>query len=228
MKPPSSDTIVVTSHPAAWDTLAEITCETHKAFCDRWGYDYDVDRSDLMDSRQGGSPISIRGFAKFNRILHFMPMYRYVIWLDADLVVTNRDVDLCDVWLTRSTEQVILCYDWNGFNSTVQIVRSTPLTQAYYWACNNTGRDLFLYHGWHEMEALRYFSSKPPYDKLVGHESVKRLCAVLPDEYVGAGVPRPIMEPYAWRPGDFAVHLSALSLERRIELARQYSGLAAV
>lgn len=218
MKSPSSDTIIVTSHPAAWDELAAITCETHKRYCDRWGFDYDVDRSDLVDSRQGGEKISIRGFVKFNRILHFMPMYKYVLWLDADLVVTNLEYRM---FFERAP--IMACYDWNGFNSTVQLIRSTPRAQAFYWACNNTGRDLFLYHGWHEMEAMRYFSSKPPYQSMIDCISVKEVCAVLPDEYVEAGVPREIMAPYAWEPGDFAVHLSALSLPRRIDLAQKYA-----
>lgn len=241
---PNSDVICVTSAPPSWEPLLAYTAESQAAYCKARGYDYDVEVADLYDQRAfglgKGPVIGIRGFHKFNRILHFMPLYKYVVWLDADLVVTNRDFDLRrvfaeydgnwfgmgEVFPIHPPSDLILCYDWNGFNSTVQLWRSTPLTQAFAWACNNTGRDLFLYHGWHEMEALRYFSSKPPYDRLVGYESIKRLCAILPECYEPSGVPRQIMEPYAWQPGDFALHLSALSIERRTELARKYVEVA--
>lgn len=221
---PKSDLIVVTSYPPAWSELAEITCASHAAYCKARGYDYDAECADLRDRRVKptfdgyGEWVGIRGFHKFNRILHFMPMYKYVVWLDADLVVTNRESPL----LGDKTAELTACRDWNGWNTTVIGVRSTPRMQALFWAANNTGRDLFLYHPWHEMQALRYFTERPPYDKVWKTVSIKWLAAVLPELYVDAGVPRPIMEPYAWEPGDFAVHLSALPLERRIELARQF------
>ena len=135
--------------------------------------------------------------------------------------MTNPAFNIYDVFKAHPYNDVILGYDWNSFNSTVICVRSTALARAYLWACNNTGRMLFLSHGWHEMQALKYFSQFPPYSEIVGYESCKKLAAILPDEYEPVGVPRDVMEPYAWEPGDFACHLSALTLERRIALARK-------
>lgn len=226
---PSSDLICVTSFPPAWSELAAITTASHKAYCDASGYDYDAEEADLYDRRvsptfDGQGPyVGIRGFHKFNRILHFMPMYRWVLWLDADLVVTNPEKDPARLLSNGRVSPVVVGFDWNSFNSTVIMVRSQPSTQAFFWACNNTGRDMFLYHPWHEMQSMKYFAQFAPYAPgFIGYESCKKLAAVLPEMYEPAGVPRPIMEPYAWEPGDFAVHLSALSLEKRIELARQF------
>lgn len=227
---PKSDLICVTSFPPAWSELAAITTASHKAYCDARGYDYDAECADLRDRRVKptfdgyGDYISIRGFHKFNRILHFLPMYKWVVWLDADLVVTNTNLMLHIIlpMLDRWETDLIVGHDWNGWNTTVIAVRSTPKMQGLFWAANNTGRDLFLYHPWHEMSALRFFTERPPYNQRYASVSNKAMAAILPECYEPAGVPRPIMEPYAWEPGDFAVHLSALPLERRIELARQF------
>jgi hypothetical protein len=143
------------------------------------------------------------------------------------MVVTNPEHDLT-VWLKTTAYDLITGYDWNGFNTTVQIVRSCNLTQMFYWACNNTGRNLYGYHDWHEMQTMRYFLQTAPYNSMYACESVKFFASILPEEYIPFGVPAPVMKPFAWEPGDFAVHLSALSLPRRIELARQYSELAKV
>ena len=166
--------------------------------------------------RHNGQMVPIRGFVKFDLLLHFLPHYKYVVWLDADLIVTDHRLDMVDMLFFS---YVVVGYDWNSFNSTVIACRSTDAVWAYLWACNNTGRNMFLDHGWHEMQALKYFAEFPPYNNLIGYESCKKLAAILPEEYEPHGVPRRVMEPYAWAPGDFAVHLSALSLPRRIELA---------
>jgi hypothetical protein len=58
-------------------------------------------------------------------------------------------------------------------------------------------------------------------DGIVRTYSAKELCALHPNAY--APLPARRTAPYEWAPGDFSVHLAALPLARRIELAREYA-----
>lgn len=226
---PSSTTLVISSSPPAWKHLAEITYASHKAWADAKGYDYYGDVSDLMDNyynwhtktmeRRG-----IAGFVKFDLFLHFLPKYSRVIWLDADLVVTNPKYLVLDLQETCADghKDVLLPYDFNGINATVIIIESTPETMAFAWAVNNTARKFFLGHDWKEMEGMRYFQMTPPHDRLISWTSAKDLCALHPGAYLPY-VPEIVTKPYEWEPGCFSIHLSALPLDRRIELAREYA-----
>jgi hypothetical protein len=223
-----ADTLVITSYPPAWQSLADITCATHKAYCDRWGYDYHADCSHLHDRYfdpilQREERLPVKGFVKLDLLLHFLPRYKTVCWLDGDLAITNHSIPI-EQWLSliRKPAEILVPFDFNTHNATVIIARSTDLVWEFFWACNNTGRKLFLKHDWVEMEAMRYFSERPPYDKILAYESIKLLCPILPQEYVPY-VPLRMSQKYAWEPGAWSVHLSALPLERRVELAREYA-----
>jgi hypothetical protein len=122
-----------------------------------------------------------------------------------------------------SPKPLIIGYDHNGHNTTVISARSSELMQQFMWAANNTGRKLFMDHDWVEMEAMRYFLMTPPYQDMVTYISCKRLCPILAAEYVDAGLPLAVSGAYGWEPGDFALHLSALPIERRIELAKAFA-----
>ena len=224
-----SDTLVITSYPPRWQQLAEVTCATHKAYADAHGYDYFADCSDLQDSYYNYDlrthfKVGIAGFIKMDLFLHFLPKYQSVVWLDADLLVTNKAVPV----QSFRSPGVTVPFDHNGINATVIIANSTDLVYDFFWAVNNTGRKLFLGHDWKEMEAMRYFSQTPPYDKLLTYYSIKELCPILADEYIEAGLPRKVSGKYGWVPGDWTMHLSALPLEVRIDRARYYADAMAL
>lgn len=222
---PSSNTLIITSYPMHWGELAKYTCASHKRYCNVNGFDYHADRSQLFDKWYNPltsqfEQLPIKGFVKLDLFLRFLPHYKTIVWLDADLVVTNDAVRMDEV--LGSYTDLALPYDFNGHNATVIIARSTDRIRQFFWACNNTGRKFFLKHDWAEMEAMRYFLQTPPYAGMAGYHSIKRLCALKIDEYEPY-VPASVSGEYAWEPGDFAVHLSALTLERRIELAKFYT-----
>jgi hypothetical protein len=220
--------LVITSYPSAWQALADITTKTMAEYCTRHGYDLHIDRSDLRDAWFNACTgqrelLGIKGFIKLDLLLHFLPKYDVVCWLDADLLITNYEVKIeSKMVLVPDTAHITIPADWNGHNSTVIIARNTGLVRRYFWACNNTGRKRFLKDDWVEMEAMRYFAQTPPYDKILAYRSVKELCPVLGKEYEPQ-VPSWVSQSYSWEPGDWTLHLSALSLDRRIELAREYA-----
>lgn len=221
---------VVCSFPPAWRLLSDITTHLQAEYAERWGYHYFTDESERYEVMMDGRSFPIRGFAKFDLIFHFMRHtpkmnggvpYEWLVWMDADLVITNRGIRLESFIAEAEGKDLILGYDANGHHSTIFMVRNCSRGRDFIWACNNAGRSLFIAHPWHEMEAMRYFLQTPPYDNMAHYVSAKRLCAILNNEY--PGVPADIRLDYNWEPGDFALHLSALSLERRIILAQHYA-----
>lgn len=220
-----ADICVVTSYPAGWHELAKITNETKARYCRRWGYDFYADRSDVY---QNG--LSIKGFIKFDLMLHALlnakEKYEAVVWIDADALITNPEIRLEDLLDRFPDKGIVTGYDHNGHHTTVIMARNTQTVKEYLWACNNTGRPLFMQHPWHEMEAMRYFAQTPPYNNLLGYLSIKEICGILVEEYQQYGNPDWLAQQYAWKPKDFILHLSALSLPRRIQLATFYANPA--
>jgi hypothetical protein len=223
-----SKTLILTSHPREWHELAAITCATHAKYADAQGYDYHADCSNLSAPNTlpwwGEKPkgaIPIRGFRKLDLMLYYLDpekcgrQYDWVVWLDADLLVTNYAIPIAK-WTDQTPCGLVLPYDANGHNATVIMAKNTDLTYDFLWACNNAGRTMFIRHDWAEMEAMRYFLQTPPYDYLATYFSVKALCGMPRGQYP---IPGRVMDKYTWAPGDFALHLSALSLEKRIGIA---------
>ena len=214
-----SDTLLVTSYHPSWAELAKRTCKTHADYAKKQGYDYHADCSDYQDMvHETGHRMGIRGFIKFDLMLHFLPKYQYVMWIDSDALVTNHDIRIEQY----RSHGLTVGYDHNALHTTVMIAHSTPEVYDFLWACNNVGRRLFISHPWHEMQSVRYFSGTPPYDKLLTYYSVKELCGILAEEYVDAGQPLKVSGKYGWEPGDWILHLAALPLQRRIERAQEY------
>lgn len=213
-----SNTLLFTSYNPKWSDLARLTCKTHFEYAKKHGYDYAADCSDYQDKvwPQGHS-MGIRGFIKFDLLLHYFDRYKYLCWIDADCLITNPEIPLENF----RSHGVTMGYDHNGIHSTVFMAHATPLVYDFFWACNNTGRKFFLAHDWHEMESMRYFSQTAPYKDLLHYVSAKELCPILGPEYEPFGLPQRVSGKYSWEPGDFACHLSALALEKRIELAQR-------
>lgn len=212
----------MSSASPAWDALTKLTWATQKKWADKHGYDFYADVSDLQDNfydRATGKMqrVGIHGFVKLDLFLHFLPKYKRVVWLDADMVITNDDKTLP---LAESWSSIMMPYDFNGHNATVIAADSTDLTYDFFWAANNSGRKMFLNHDWFEMEAMRYFAMTPPYNDMIGYRSVKRLCPILHKEYLPY-VPERVSAKYGWQPGDWSCHLSAFAIEKRVELAQR-------
>ncbi len=195
-----------------------MTCKTHFDYAKKHGYDYNADCSDLQDTvwRQGHR-MGIRGFIKYDLMLHFFDRYQYICWIDADCLVTNHDIPLESI----RSNGISVMRDYNGLNTTVIMAHTTPLVKQFFWACNNTGRKFFLAHDWHEMEAMRYFQMTEPYKDILTYHSVADVCPILGPEYAPY-VPEWLWSQYNWHPGSWMLHLSALHPQRRIERAREY------
>jgi hypothetical protein len=217
--------MLLTSYPPAWQELAEITTASHRKYAQKHGYDYFADcsetsmqaRSAFVDRPAPTGWVPVKYFIKFALLEHFLDAsscrkeYDTVVWLDSDCLITNYDRPLSD-W----PGEIVTAYDVNAVHPTVIMARNSLRTRGFVWACNNAGRTMFQHHEWSDNECLRYFSAAPPYKDIISFYSAQDLCAMPPGVYP---IPEDVRAQYEWTEESFSLHLSALSLEKRVALA---------
>lgn len=223
-----------------WEDLAAYTIATQRKYCAKWGYDFHLDISDLWERAQGtkrnsppGEMVPIYYKIKFLLFEHFLQPekcgkeYDYVVWLDSDLLVTNYDIELECFFngmgnsQARCKRDIILTHDVNGLHATVIMLRRSPYTLGFVWANANAGMRYFMEDFWSDQLSMRMMLQTPPYSEMVRYESVKTLCAMTPGIYP---IPEEARKIYEWDEKEsFALHLSALSMEKRIEIAKDYT-----
>ena len=228
-----------------WADLAELTWATHRKYCERHGYDFHGDVSDVWEPERSprlnaplGDPAPIQYFIKFKLFEHFLrpeqcrKEYDWVVWFDSDLLITDFETPLEKFFNSKTAEDgvgpdgrgflgdIILTNDVNGLHATVIMVRRSPLGLGFVWANGNAGKTYFMRDGWGDQLSMRMFLQTPPYRDLVWYHSVKTLCAMPPNTYPIPDAARTI---YEWdQKESLALHLSALSIPKRIEIASQY------
>lgn len=228
------------NHIPDWADLSKLTCATHQAYCEKNGYEYRLDISDIWEPEKPthrgqpqGPPSPIKYAIKFRLFQHYLDPdacreeWDHVVWLDSDLVITNYNIPLERFLNSKpGTDDdvpqygdIILTRDPNGLHGTVIMMRRSGLTLGFAWANANAGDTLYRGHDWSDMMSSRFFLQTPPYQELVHYHSVKTLCAMPPNMYP---IPRRAVRFYEWEEGCFALHLSALSIPKRIEIAKEY------
>lgn len=229
-----------THKPPYWSDLAEITVATQKKYCALHGYDHHLDVSDAMDFVSSAEPGAvpklerIRYRVKFDLMAHFMSpdrcgkAYDWVCWLDGDVLMTNYDVPLTKFLgqgkASTGTEDgqlgdLILPYDCNSLHPTVIAARCTTRMRGLMFELTGIGWKLFGTKEWSDNYGLRFAIATPPYRDFVWWHSARELCAQAPGLYP---IPADVRAEYEWYEGSLSLHLSALPLSRRIEIAKQY------
>lgn len=234
---------IVSSIPPkqGWIDLAKYTCATQERYALKHGYSYHLDYSDVWKPRstpwvdqraEGHSPL--RTMIKFPLLQHFLTPERcretwdYVAWIDADCLVTNYDIPLTR-WTSNGVASiddddplmgdVITAWDVNTLHPTVIIMRATTLTRGLVWACSEAGDRMYREHGWSDIMALKFMLMDRPYRDLHWQHSARDLCAMPPGVHP---MPDDVNRMYSWTPESWTLHLSALSLEKRLEIAKDY------
>jgi hypothetical protein len=227
--------LLCSSSPPDWKELAELTTATHRRYCERHGYDYYHDVSDmsapLKSAWKNEKPTGyfpLYGMIRFRLLAHFLDPdacgkeYDVVAWTDADTIVTNYEYDLTQYLPTTDPyigPHLIIPYDVNGLHPTVLIFRNTLRSRSYLWCLTNVGETMFLAHSWNDNVAQRFFLQTPPFRDMERWVSAQEVCAMPPDTYP---IPAEIRRPYEWTPQSWTVHLSAMPLETRIAMAKEW------
>ena len=134
-----------------------------QAYADRHGYDVIVD-GDIIDETRPTS------WSKLLAMRKYLPYYDFLLYVDADTLVTNYDIKLEDI-VDYGYDQV-LAADRNGLNCGVWLIRNTPWSLWFLdemWAqsqlVNPTSFVLFHY----EQRAMHYL-----YQSKVWRNAVKQ------------------------------------------------------
>ena len=242
----SSIPLPTTADNKLWHDLAGYTIATQKRYCEMHGYDHHLDvsdvhatvRSPMRGDQNQGYDAPIRTMVKFELLQYFLDPdacrfeWDWVVWMDADCLVTNYEIPLLKFTNEHGAQwdqengggpylgDVILAKDRNGLHPTVIMARASELTLDLMWACGHAGKTMFQQHDWNDIMAFRFFLATPDYASLVWYHPIKTLCASHPGAYPDH--PKRTRHRYDWTPESLTLHLSALSLPRRIELAQEY------
>ncbi len=185
------------------DAICAASIANKQAYADTHGYDVIVD-GDIIDETRPTS------WSKLLAMRKYLPYYDFLLYVDADTLVTNYDIKLEDI-VDYGYDQV-LAADRNGLNCGVWLIRNTPWSLWFLdemWAqsqlVNPTSFVLFHY----EQRAMHYL-----YQSKVWRNAVKQ------PAYAQANTIRArtkvvnscVFNSYpAWyKPGDFVVHLAGL------------------
>lgn len=143
--------------------------------------------------------------------------YERVLWLDADVVVTDPEIRLDDFNALR----IHFSRDWgedaiddSHFSSGAYLVHDT---QACVVA-EALAQDQFRDSAFGDQDAFRFVYKNPPLPLSLFHIHPRRkFNAVHPE--IGPSV----IEP--WQPGDFLCHLTMVPIKKRIELAKRLTSI---
>lgn len=202
-----SDTLVLTYCDDRYAELGAITNPSKERYAESHGYDYS-----LRTNRPRGDTPPL--WHKLILLHQMLERYKRVLWLDADIMVTNHTLDL-----DRFSNGGFIHFsqDWGSDSTT-----SEHFSCGAYLVCGDASRIVstalkrveFTNSSFGDQDAFRAVFRD--YPKLRGMFSIhprRTLNSVHPE------VDPSVVEP--WQPGDFLCHFTMVSMERRIELAKK-------
>jgi len=209
---------MVTSNDEAYDALANITYYQNKLlYCQRHGYEAFHKNSDFAYKHLG--------FARIRwmyDVLESRPDIDWMHWSGTDTLITNFNQKLEDI--IDETYQVIICGDCFALNNDSFFVKNSRVGRGFLkWILSV--HDTYINHYWFEQQAMIDFFQSAPLAKDV----IKVLPQRVMNSYLYHLYPS---QPHVditghdgnWQPGDFMLHLPALSLEKRIEIMTEFIG----
>lgn len=198
---------VISLYTEKMQAVADITIPSHIKFAESYGWDQEAIKVEQENCL----------WEKLNMISNFlMGDYSTVLWLDADVLITNPKPI---TWILDENKaaDIFLTADINGLNAGVMLVRNTPWSKAFFFACSNHGKTLFADRPNGEQQAIQHFSSVYPYAGIVEYVPQRELNSYHPGAY-----DYPNCRTAAWQKGDFALHLPSLPNEDRINILKEY------
>lgn len=176
-----------------WKQLGDFTSGTKQAYCRKWGYDFRICTTGFDDS-------SSELQNKLSFIKDALNDYEWVLWTDADAMITNPNISL-EPFLESKEELVIAQDNYGKLNTGVFFLRDSAFAQYFL------------------DEVLRKKNPKPDIRELSnGHiriESGKRFNSFYGNENCSDGSPYP--ESLQWKPGDFIAHFTDRPLSHKMQ-----------
>lgn len=193
-----------------YTNLSDITFPAWSSYAERHGYKFIHQWDKLEDT-----------WNKPHCLLKHLPDTDLLMWVDCDTLPTNPFLKIDEIWKENGEwKPIVLSADCYGLNCGTMILSNCPIVEMF-WKCildqgyPRFGKDL---QGWDEQEAVVRWAHQHPF---------MRHIQVVPQRilncYVNKEYGRPSNWGGDWSEGDFIIHFPGLPLERRIELAKEYS-----
>jgi hypothetical protein len=196
---------IVTGWDAAMNGVAEVTYPNHSDYCSQHGYGH-VTRHFWYEDRNPQ-------WATLKLARECIHDWDWLCFSDVDLIFANKGVRLESFLDTQA--DLVASYDVNGLNAGIIFVRNCP------WAVNFLGKwwhegPRFARHPSDEQTSLAYLLYREPKDRW---EVVpqRRFNSFRYEFYPWLDFPEG-----QYLPGDFVLHLPALSNQKRIEVFKEH------
>ena len=122
-----------------------------KLYCEKYGYDY-FDDEDVYDTSRAPA------WSKVNLILRYLRhpnAYDYVVWLDADTHIMNRDTSLLQLIKELCKDKdITFAQDWKMINTGVMFIKNTPWSREFFTTLYEQ-TDFLNSHDW-EQSAIKH------------------------------------------------------------------------
>jgi hypothetical protein len=206
---------------AEYGKSIEPCLRTHRDYCRKHGIDYHLlQRTPPSFSDKGPRHPSWGKIAVFNRL--FDDGYRYCLYLDADIAITNDALSPQDLLapLLASDADFMINEEMPYFNCGAILARKTSTVQVLLNAIWNNEK--YRLNGAWEQDSIL--------DLIIEYPEIRKKFLLLDSRFLQA-VPseyRKIFshnEKYLWQPGDFSVHFAHSKGEQLRELMPRYVSL---
>lgn len=150
-------------------------------------------------------------WSKIRLIQKYLGDYDYLMWIDADVLITNFDRKIEDfIELMNPDTFLLMCEDLNGLNAGVFIIKNIPRAHEFLkdvWSTNNDSPY------WEQASIVHHL---PKYQD--GVQIIPREYSVIMNAYGPF-----IDKEHYWQPGDFCIHFAGIhDLEPLIVLQDAY------
>jgi hypothetical protein len=211
--------LVLTGYDDAFVEIGDVTTPGKAAYADRWGFAFEC----VRDYPTHYHP----SWHKLQMLKDRISYYDAIVWLDADSVITNADINVMDMpgktiltasqdWCAPADERP---EDAKGINFGNFILKNTP--DAQLWIAMAAQHTQFAARStccWEQDAVLKCMREDPWFNSQVTRLPRRALNAV----HSECKLPS-ITAPDPWQPGDFLIHLT--NVPDRAAKARYYASL---
>lgn len=212
------DVLILTGYDDAFAGIGDVTTPAKRAYAERHGYTFKC----VRDYPTGVHP----SWHKLQMLKDRIDSHDAIVWLDADSVITNPDINVMDLAaptiLTASQDWCApldeFPADAKGINFGNFILRNTPRTRT--WLSEAAKHTQFASRStccWEQDAVLKCMRELHWFNAEVTRLPRRALNAVHPECELPS-----IKAPDPWQPGDFLIHLT--NVPDRAAKARYYAG----
>jgi hypothetical protein len=212
-------TDIITDHTSGelpFQVVANTTFSSKLNYANKHGYDFLSLNGFGTDKSGKYNPTQI-GYLRILRVFNNIENYDYIMWIDADALVTNPNMTIEDFQIDDS---IFYCsYDWSGYyslNTGNFILKNTPQTKLFIDAFYEISKNYDMPEEQATINAMYSIPNLKPAIKVLEHKFLNAVPSVdIVKKDIWGNKPSP---PFPWKPDDFLVHATGLPNSERVRI----------